>query len=158
MQRNPQRIRATSDRALEKHRDNNLRRLLVAAARALNRHITAELQRRGFNGTRPGHAALLANLDFSGNSVTEVAERAQISKQAMAHLAVELEDMGIISRRHSGTDKRALTLSFTPLGTDLLRSTIVIVDQVERKLAHEIGTRSMTTLKRNLAAIVQLDE
>lgn len=143
---------------LEKHRDNNLRRLLAAATRALNRRITAELHRRGYTDTRPGHAALLANLDFSGNSVTEIAERAQISKQAMARLAVELEEMGIISRRASGTDKRALKLSFTPLGKDLIRSTVTIVDQAERELASEIGARSMATLKRSLAAIARVDK
>src|SRR5579872_7014639 len=91
-------LKAGGERAFERHRDNNLRRLLAAASRALNRHITEELHRRGYEDTRPGHAALLANLDFAGNSVTEIAERAQISKQAMARLAVELEEMGIISR------------------------------------------------------------
>jgi hypothetical protein len=85
MRRDRGRLSATrTDEALEKSRDSNIRRLLVAATRAVNRHITAELQRRGYEKTRPGHAALLANLDLDGNSVTEIAERAQISKQAMA--------------------------------------------------------------------------
>ena len=158
MQRHRQKTRGISDGALEKHRDSNLRRLLVAATRALNRHITAELHRRGYSDTRPGHAALLANPDFSGDSVTEIAERAQISKQAMARLAVELEEMGVISRRASGTDKRALTLSFTRRGKSLIQSTVAIVDRVERDLASEIGARSMATLKRSLAAIVQFDK
>jgi len=158
MQGGRQRTRAISENALERHRDNNLRRLLVAATRALNRHITAELHRRGYADARPGHAALLANLDFAGNSVTEIAERAQISKQAMARLALELEEMGIISRRTSATDKRALILSFTPLGRSLVRSTVAIVDRAERDLARDIGARSMVTLKRSLAAIVHLDE
>src|SRR5271156_2582695 len=92
------RTQASNDEALEKHRDNNVRRLLVAATRSINRHITLELQRRGYERTRPGHSALLANLDFQGNSVTEIAERAQISKQAMARLAVELEELGFITR------------------------------------------------------------
>ena len=147
----------TKPQTLEKHRDQNLRRLLAAATRALNRRITEELRRRGYKDTRPGHAALLANLDFSGNSVTEIAERAQISKQAMARLAVELEEMGIIARRVDGEDKRALSVSFTRLGKELIRSTVTIVDQAERDLAREIGTRSMTSLKRSLAAITHLD-
>jgi len=75
----------------------------------------------------------------------------------MARLAVELEEMGIISRNMNGTDRRALTLKFTKLGRDLIRSTVVIVDQAERDLTREIGARSMTTLKRSLAAIVHLD-
>ena len=155
LERRGTRIRPKGERAFERHRDQNLRRLLGAATRALNRHITEELHRRGYD-TRPGHAALLANLDFAGNSVTEVAERAQITKQAMARLAVELEEMGLIRRRPDSDDKRALNLSFTKSGKDLIRATVAIVDQTERELGREIGERSMATLKRSLAAIAIL--
>jgi DNA-binding MarR family transcriptional regulator len=144
---------ASSDEALEKHRDNNVRRLLVAATRSINRHITLELQQRGYERTRPGHAALLANLDFHGNSVTEIAERAHISKQAMARLAVELEDMGLITREPSDADGRMLMLRFTRSGKALVRASVVIVDEFEAALAAKIGERTLTTLKRGLAAI-----
>jgi DNA-binding MarR family transcriptional regulator len=147
---------ASSDEALEKHRDNNVRRLLVAATRAINRHITAELQQRGYEKTRPGHAALLANLDFQGNSVTEIADRAHISKQAMARLAVELEDMGLITREPSDSDGRMLMLRFTRAGKALVRSSVAIVDEFEARLAEDIGPRALATLKRCLAVIVEM--
>jgi DNA-binding MarR family transcriptional regulator len=130
-----------TDRALEKQRDNNIRRLLVAATRALNRHITSELQQRGYEHTRPGHAALLANLDFEGNSVTEIADRAHISKQAMARLAVELEEMGLITREPSESDGRMLMLRFTRPGKMLVRASVLIVDNVESELARKVGAR-----------------
>ena len=144
------------DRALEQRRNNNLRRLLVAATRSVNRHITAELQRRGFQHTRPGHAALLANLDIGGNSVTEIAARAQVSKQAMARLAVELEEMGIISREPSRTDGRALMLRFTAEGRSLLRASVTIVDHLENDFEKEIGSRGLANLKKYLAALSNL--
>lgn len=157
MKRDSSRARALHDGAFERHRATNLRRLLAGATRALNRRITKELHRRGYHDTRPGHAALLANLDFAGNSVTEVAERAQISKQAMARLAVELEELGIITRKTDGNDKRALSLSFTKRGRDLIRTTVAIVDDLEKGLSDEIGDRSMATLKRSLEAVTGLD-
>jgi DNA-binding MarR family transcriptional regulator len=146
---------ALTEEALRERRDSNVRRLLVAATRAINRHITGELQRRGYDHTRPGHAALLANLDIDGNSVTEIAERAQISKQAMARLAVELEDMGLITREQSALDGRMLMLRFTRSGKTLVRASVAIVDDVEKDLAGAIGERTLTTLKRGLAAIVE---
>lgn len=146
-----------SDEALEKHRHNNVRRLLVAATRSLNRHITNELQRRGYENTRPGHAALLANLDFTGNTVTEIAEHAQISKQAMARLAVELEEMGLITREPSASDGRALILRFTRSGKALVRASVAIVDELERDLVRKVGARSLSSLKRGLSAIAELE-
>jgi DNA-binding MarR family transcriptional regulator len=148
---------ALSDEALEKHRNNNVRRLLVAATRTVNRHITSELQRRGYEHTRPGHSALLANLDFNGSSVTEIAERAQISKQAMARLAVELEEMGLITREQSETDGRALMLRYTRLGKVVVRASVAIVDEFERELARRVGARSLSTLKRTLTQIAGRD-
>jgi DNA-binding MarR family transcriptional regulator len=148
---------ALSDEALEKHRNNNVRRLLVAATRTVNRHITSELQRRGYEHTRPGHSALLANLDFNGSSVTEIAERAQISKQAMARLAVELEEMGLITREPSETDGRALMLRYTRLGKVVVRASVAIVDEFERELARRVGARSLSTLKRTLTQIAGRD-
>ena len=155
MRANRERHANSSDAALEKHRDKNIRRLLVAATRTLNRHITEELQRRGYANTRPGHAALLANLDFEGNSVTEIAERAQISRQAMSRLAVELEEMGLITRVQSETDARALMLRFTRAGKVLVRASVVIVDEFERELIEVVGSRALATVKRTLSAIVE---
>ena len=144
---------ASSDESLEKHRDKNVRRLLVAATRSINRHITLELQQRGYERTRPGHAALLANLDFQGNSVTEIADRAHISKQAMANLAIELEDMGLITRKPSDSDGRMLMLRFTRAGKALVRASVGIVDEFEAALSAKIGERTFAALKRGLAAI-----
>ncbi len=149
------RTHVIDDAALKRRRDNNVRRLLVAATRAINRHITSELHRRGYDQTRPGHAALLANLDIEGNSVTEIAERAQISKQAMARLAVELEEMGLITREPSKFDGRMLMLRFTRAGKVLVRASVAIVDDVETELSSKIGERALTALKRGLAAIVE---
>jgi DNA-binding MarR family transcriptional regulator len=155
MQADRERHTNSGDAALEKHRDMNMRRLLVAATRTLNRHITEELQRRGYAHTRPGHAALLANLDFEGNSVTEIAERAHISRQAMSRLAVELEEMGLITRVQSETDARALMLRFTRAGKVLVRASVVIVDEFERELIELVGSRALATVKRTLSTIVE---
>ena len=141
--------------ASSEQRDADVRRLLVSATRTINRHITAELQRRGYEKTRPGHAALLANLDLEGNSVTEIADRASISKQAMARLAVELEEMGFITRSPSADDGRMLMLRFTKLGRLVVRSSVAIVNDFEKELAGEIGTRALVTVKRGLAAIIE---
>lgn len=144
---------AAEDAALQRHRERNLRLLLLRATRTVNRRITAELQRRGFPGTRPGHGALLANLDLAGNSVTEIAERAQISKQAMARLAVELEELGVITRRKDAADARALVLAFTPLGRRLVQATVEIVAELEAELEARVGATAAAHLRTALLAV-----
>ncbi len=155
MASDPSQSRTSSEIALEKQRNNNVRRLLIAAARTVNRHITAELQRRGYHNTRPGHSALLANLDLDGNSVTELADRAQISKQVMGRLAIELEDMGFITREPSADDGRMLMLRFTRVGKQVVRASVAIVEDLERDLEAQIGTRGLATMKRALSTIIE---
>jgi DNA-binding MarR family transcriptional regulator len=142
-----------ADEAFQRDRERNLRMLLMRSTRSINRRVTAELQRLGFSDTRPGHAALLGNLEMTGNSVTEIADRAQLSKQAMARLAVELETLGYVTRRKDESDARALVVSFTPLGRRLIRATVQIVTEIEAELTGEIGARAFASLRSSLTVI-----
>lgn len=69
-------------RRVAEARSRNLRRLLIRAARSLNAIVEEELHARGYDDIRLAHNRLLIHLDFEGNSITEVAERARLTKQA----------------------------------------------------------------------------
>jgi DNA-binding MarR family transcriptional regulator len=139
---------------LEAHRRRNLRILLFRATRIINARVTEELQRRGYPDVRAGHGTLLANLDFAGNSVTEIAERAQISTQAAGKLALELERLGYISREPDRRDKRTLTLRFTAAGRKLVRATVEVVDEIEAEVASSIGRARFEAALEGLGQIV----
>ena len=79
-------------REVEDKRSRNMRQLLLRASRIVNRHVIEGLQARGYSRLRPTHTTLLSNIDLAGSSVTEAAQRAAITKQAMGRLASELED------------------------------------------------------------------
>ena len=139
---------------LEAHRRRNLRILLFRATRIINARVTEELQRRGYADVRAGHGTLLANLDFAGNSVTEIADRAQISTQAAGKLALELEELGYITREADRRDKRALTLRFTAAGRRLVRATVEVVDEIEAEVARGIGAGRFEAALAGLHEIV----
>jgi hypothetical protein len=133
---------------LEAHRRRNLRLLLFRATRIINAQVTDELQRRGFADVRAGHGTLLANLDFSGNSVT------QISTQAAGKLAIELEQLGYITREPDRRDRRTLTLRFTAAGRKLVRVTVEVVDEIEAEVARTIGSARLEVALEALRHIV----
>jgi DNA-binding MarR family transcriptional regulator len=138
----------------EAHRRRNLRILLFRSTRIINARVTEELQRRGYADVRPGHGTLLANLDFDGNSVTEIADRAQISTQAAGKLALELERLGYITREADRRDKRALTLRFTAAGRRLVRATVEVVDEIEAEVSRGVGGRRFEAALAVLRGIV----
>lgn len=143
---------------IEAHRRRNLRILLFRASRLVNAQVTVELQRRGFADVRAGHGTLLANLDFTGNSVTEIADRAQISTQAAGKLALELEELGYITREPDRRDKRTLTLRFTLAGRRLVRATVEIVDEIEAQMGQSLGGARFETVLDGLRQMVYGEE
>src|SRR5689334_24994797 len=98
---------------VEERRSRNMRQLLLRASRIVNRHVVAGLLARGYSGLRSTHTTLLSNIDLAGSSVTEAAERAGITKQAMGRLASELVETGYIRIEADPKDARVRVLRLT---------------------------------------------
>src|SRR5437868_4471164 len=105
--------------AVEERRRRNMRQLLLRASRLVNRHVVDGLQARGYADLRSTHTTLLSNIDLAGSTVTDAAERAGITKQAMGRLAVELESAGYIRLRKNAEDGRVRILQLTNTGKRL---------------------------------------
>jgi DNA-binding MarR family transcriptional regulator len=135
-------------------RSRNLRQLMLRAARTLNALLTDELAKRGYAKIRPAHSALLANLDLDGSSITVIAERANMTKQAMGLLVAELETMGYVTRKRDESDKRAHVICLTKSGHRLMDDTMRIVQDIERYYTDILGEQTMSGLRTGLAAFI----
>jgi DNA-binding MarR family transcriptional regulator len=134
-------------------RSQNLRQLLLRAHREINAFVAAELVRRGYDDIRLVHGRLLENLDRDGNSITVVARRAHMTKQAMGGLARELETKGYLRRVVDRNDKRVWLLCFTAKGWRLMVETFEIVVEFETGLQDRLGSRRFAALRAGLAAM-----
>ncbi len=141
--------------SLAERRSQNLRQLLLCAHREINAIVAAELIRRGYSDIRLIHSRLLENLDFDGNSITVVASRAQMTKQAMGSLSRELEIKGYLRRVVDPNDGRVWLLRFTARGWRLMLATFEIVAEVEASMSAALGTATFAALRLGLAAICQ---
>lgn len=138
---------------IERTRRGNLRQLLTRSTRGLNERVVDALREYGYADVRLAHGALLVNLELAGNTVTEVADRAQMPKQAMSKLAAELEEMGFITREPHPQDGRAWRLTFTRKGRLLLKRTVAIVRDFEREAAAVVGQRRYVEMCEALHAL-----
>ena len=138
---------------IEPHRAANLRQRLLRASRAVNSAIVSGLQARGFDTLRSTHTALLSNLNLEGASLTEVARRAGMSKQAMGRLADELIRLNYIESRRDKSDRRAVTLVFTEAGLDLMQHSFAVMNDIEKRCAKRISKGSFQELLESLSKI-----
>jgi DNA-binding MarR family transcriptional regulator len=143
----------TLDR-IETKRSRNMRQLLLRASRIVNRHVFEGLQARGYAGLRATHTALLSNIDLAGSSVTEAAERAGITKQAMGRLAAELEDAGYIRIDADPADARVRVLRLTASGKALMLDSFNVMGELEHRYARMIGRKRLSALLGALSTFI----
>lgn len=88
----------------------------------------------------------------AGGTVSQVAERAGISKQAMGRLAIELEDAGYLRVVLDRSDARVRKLEFTKTGQKLMLDSLNVMSALERRYAELIGQDALRAILKGLSA------
>jgi DNA-binding MarR family transcriptional regulator len=143
---------------VEEIRRRNMRQLLLRASRIVNRHVVEGLHARGYSDLRSTHTTLLSNIDLAGSTVTEAAERAGVTKQAMGRLASELEDAGYVRVRSDPKDARVRILQLTEAGRQLMLDSLEVMAELERRYARSVGRDRLTAVLQGLRTFVEKEE
>ena len=141
---------AEKNRAIAYGLSNNLARLLREFSRDFERRLWRELANRGYADLRPSHVAVFANLGMGAVRVTELAERAQVTQQAMGKMLKELERLGYISRDVDSSDKRARAIRLTQRGIHLSEDSLAVVAELRAQYAKKIGSARLDELEQRL--------
>ena len=136
-----------------RERPANLAVLLREAFVALNDLVLARLAERGHHDVRRAHAAVFQYLDDTGTTVSLLAERAQMTKQAMAELVHYLETRGYLTRVPDPTDRRAKLVLPTERGLDVIAVAQGIAPEIENEMTDLLGADRIRALRDDLDAI-----
>ena len=129
--------------------------LLREAYLSLNDLVPARLAERGHGAVRAAHSAVFQYLDDTGTAVSRLAERAQMTKQAMAELVAHLEAHGYVVREPNPADARSKLVVPTALGREVVAIAQELVPEVERRIEQALGTERFAALRQDLVAIQQ---
>lgn len=146
---------AETNQAIAYRLSNNLPRLLREFSRDFERRIWEGMVKRGYPDIRPSHSAVFANLGMGAVRVTELAERARVTQQAMGKMLKELERTGYVARDIDGGDKRAKEIRLTGRGVALAADSLAVVDEVRAYYALKIGAEPLDLLEANLRDAVK---
>jgi DNA-binding MarR family transcriptional regulator len=134
----------------------NLGILLRAPFQEVVRRVSAELAGAGFDDLRPAHTAVFQHIAPDGSRLTELAERAQITKQSMGYLVDYLEQRGYLERRPDPSDRRAALVCLTDRGWAQIRAAMAIIRTVEREWTRALGKQRMQQLRELLTELGQV--
>jgi DNA-binding MarR family transcriptional regulator len=119
--------------------------------------VHAGLVARGYRDLRPAHLVVFQHLDPGGNRQTDLAERAQMTKQSMGYLIDYLEERGYVARIPDPKDRRARLVVLTDRGRDVERAARAELAALEAQWDAALGGRldTLRTLLRELVASLE---
>lgn len=128
--------------------------LLSAAGRRLASELDAGLAAAGYGDVRSAHAPLFMTIEPAGSSVTQLAERARMTKQAMGELARHLEAQGYVEYAVDQSDRRARRITLTARGWQALDVGMRVIDDFDQWLDDTVGAPRVRALRATLDRIL----
>jgi DNA-binding MarR family transcriptional regulator len=132
--------------------------LLRIPFQAVVRRIHAGLAQVGFTDVNSAHFVVFQHMRPEGMRATDLAARAQITKQSMGYLIEYLEARGYVQRVEDPEDKRARLVQLTARGWALDRAARGIVHEVEQEWRQYVGADRFAILEEVLRDLVRTSE
>jgi DNA-binding MarR family transcriptional regulator len=130
--------------------DDQLCFALYAATNAITRAYRPLLRELGI--TYPQYLTLMALWQNGPGTVSEIAQRLDLPAHALTPMLQRLEQAGLVLRRRSSIDSRAVLIELTPVGVQLETSAAVVQRTVE--CATRLSSDSLFALRGELHDLV----
>ena len=98
------------------------------------------------------HIHITRHLSLAGDRLTDLAEKAGMTKQAMADLVAQCEAWGLVTREADARDARARRVRFTATGLAWLQAFEAAVRQAEAEFREAVGDDVATVVALGLEA------
>lgn len=121
--------------------------LLRNAYQRVDSEVLAALAAAGYREIQPGHALVLRNLGEEGARPSEIAVRAEVTRQAITKVLDDLERLNIVRREPDPADGRGVIVRYTPYGLTGLRVARARMEELEREFAGQVGARRWQTTR-----------
>lgn len=142
-----------SDAELEHLRGTNLGRLFDEVHLMFDRRALGYLRAAGYPMIKAADTHVLRTMRLEGARITDMAEQAGISKQAMSKLVAAFVDHGFVEWRADPDDGRSRIVRATEAGRILLAHGVEALRRAEEDMARLIGRERIETLRELLLAM-----
>ncbi len=127
--------------------------LLLQVYRAFEHRLSAALMECGHPDFRPKHGAVLANIDTDGTRLSNLADRAQMSRPSMMELIDELEAKGYVRRKPDPDDRRAKLIVPTKMGREMISTAAEVIDNIEQRFRELLGEHQYQLMREALGKL-----
>jgi DNA-binding MarR family transcriptional regulator len=132
--------------------------LLFTAADGLVGDLTGRMEEVGYGDIREAHGCVFGNIEPAGMRLTELAERAGMTKQAVGEAVSDLERLGYAERVADPSDGRAKIIRLTEAGSAAQRAGFAIIAELEADWIERFGAERVEQMRSLLIDITAARE
>lgn len=132
--------------------------LLFVASRSLEQRAHDAVVAAGIADITPAQARVAARISPGGTRVSELAERARITKQSAAFLVGQLEAAGYVERVPDPTDGRAQLVRLTARANRVVAVANAEVERALAEWADRVGADRLRQLHETLTELREITD
>jgi DNA-binding MarR family transcriptional regulator len=118
--------------------------------------LFSRMRDAGFDDVREGHGCVFGFVDVEhGSRLTDVAERARLTKQAVGEVVAELEGLGYVVRVPDPADGRAKIIRFTERGREAALTGRRLFAEIEDEWAERFGEERIAEMRATAEEIAE---
>lgn len=126
--------------------------------RAMEARVMEALAAAGFDDVTLAQSRVLQRVAPEGVRLTELADRARVTKQTAGFLVDQLEKAGYVRRVPDPTDARARLVRLATRGFEAVRAAGAVVAQVEAEWVAHLGRRDVERLRAMLTRLREVTD
>ena len=136
------------------YRKHNLAWLLLRVQQDFFLRARKGWKKRGYTQLQNSFGTVITHLPLEGARLTDLADSAGLTKQAMGQLVDELEKLSYVERVSDPTDGRAKMVRFTKSGLQLVRDGRDVVSEVWAQYEDLVGAKRLVRMRDDLDILV----
>ncbi|MET0954048.1 MAG: MarR family transcriptional regulator [Aeromicrobium sp.] len=135
----------------------DLATLMFVSYRAMDERVRQAMRDAGYDVT-VAQARLAQRIAEDGTRLTELADRAQVTKQTASLLVAALEREGLVERVPDPDDGRARLIRLSARGREAAQRAMEVVIGVEREWAEHLGPELTDRLREGLVRLREVTD
>lgn len=135
-------------------RNVNIGRRLHRAVDAFDARVLELMRARGFVELSVSQLSVTRNLDKNGNRLSELADRARMSRASIGELVTQVEKAGIVIRQSDPIDGRARIVRFTEEGELWLHGFRACIEKAEAEFRQVVGESEACSIHASLTCYI----
>jgi DNA-binding MarR family transcriptional regulator len=128
-------------------------RLLQNGFDAFAEELAQRIAQTPYSDVRVSYGCVFGNIDPDGTRLTDLAQRANMTKQSVGEVATELERRGYLERVPDPADGRAKIIRLTDRGREAQALGFRIIGEIEQEWAEQFGAERVAALRDALEVV-----